>query len=74
VEAFQHAHCDWVETALEEDKVTRQTHWSESIAVVRKHAKIPDDMVIMTCIAMGYPNHDFAANRVKLRRTPARTS
>ena len=54
--------------------VNRQTHWSESIAVVRKHEKIPDDMVIMTCIAMAYPNHDFAANRVKSRCTPARTS
>ncbi len=39
-------------------------------AVAREHANIPDDMVIMTCIAMGYPNHDFAANRVKSRRTP----
>ena len=39
-------------------------------AVVREHAKIPDDQVIMTCVAMGYPNHDFAANQVKSRRTP----
>lgn len=39
-------------------------------AVVRKHAKIPDDQVIMTCIAMGYPDHDFAANQVKSRRAP----
>jgi hypothetical protein len=39
-------------------------------AVVREHAKISDDQVIMTCVAMGYPNHDFAANRVKSRRTP----
>ena len=39
-------------------------------AVVREHANIPDDQVIMTCIAMGYPNHDFAANQVKSRRTP----
>ena len=38
-------------------------------AVVRKHANIPDNMVIMTCIAMGYPNQDFVANRVKSRRT-----
>ncbi len=39
-------------------------------AVVREHAKIPDWQVIMTCIAMGYPNYDFAANDVKSRRTP----
>ena len=39
-------------------------------AVVREHAKIPDDQVIMTCIAMGYPNDEFAANHVKSRRTP----
>ncbi len=39
-------------------------------AVVREHAEIPDDQVIMTCIAMGYPDFDFAANAVKSRRTP----
>ena len=39
-------------------------------AVVREHARIPDDQVIMTCIAMGYPNFDFAANEAKSRRTP----
>ncbi|MBT7756791.1 MAG: nitroreductase, partial [Rhodospirillaceae bacterium] len=39
-------------------------------AVVREYAKIPDEQVIMTCIAMGYPNHEFAANDVKSRRTP----
>jgi len=39
-------------------------------AVVRKHAKIPESQVIMTCIAMGYPDFDFAANQVKSRRTP----
>ena len=38
--------------------------------VVREHGKIPDSQVIMTCIAMGYPNFDFAANDVKSRRTP----
>ena len=38
--------------------------------VVRGHAKIPDDQVIMTCIAVGYPDFDFAANDVKSRRTP----
>jgi nitroreductase len=39
-------------------------------AVVREHARIPEDQVIMTCIAMGYPDHEFAANDVKSRRTP----
>jgi nitroreductase len=38
--------------------------------VVREHGRIPDDQVIMTCIAMGYPDYDFAANDVKSRRTP----
>ena len=33
--------------------------------VVREHAQIPDDQVIMTCVAMGYPEDDFAANDVK---------
>jgi hypothetical protein len=42
--------------------------------VVCEPANISDDMVIMTCIAMGYPNHDFAANRVKSRHIPTRTS
>jgi len=39
-------------------------------AVVREHAQIPDDQVIMTCIAMGYASDDFVANDVKSRRTP----
>ncbi len=39
-------------------------------AVVREHANIPDDQVIMTCIAMGYPDDAFAANQVKSRRAP----
>jgi nitroreductase len=34
-------------------------------SVVREHAKIPDDQTIMTCIAMGWPDFDFAANGVK---------
>lgn len=38
--------------------------------VVREHGKIPASQVIMTCIAMGYPDFDFAANDVKSRRTP----
>jgi nitroreductase len=39
-------------------------------AVVREHANIPDDQVIMTCVAMGYPDDDFVANQVKSRRRP----
>jgi nitroreductase len=37
-------------------------------SVVREHAGIPDDEVIMTCVAMGYPNDDFVANSVVSRR------
>ncbi len=33
-------------------------------AVVRKHANIPEDQVIMTCVAIGYPDPDFVANDV----------
>ena len=36
--------------------------------VVRTHAQIPDDQVIMICIAMGYPDDSFVANEVKSRR------
>lgn len=32
--------------------------------VVREHANIPEDQVIMTCVALGWPNEDFAANDV----------
>jgi nitroreductase len=32
--------------------------------VVREHAGIPDDQVIMICIAMGYPDPGFPANAV----------
>jgi nitroreductase len=38
--------------------------------VVREHAKIPEDQIIMTCIAMGYPDFDFPANHVKSTRRP----
>lgn len=40
-------------------------------AVVREHANIPDDEVIMTCVAMGWPDDSFAANDVKSHRRPA---
>jgi nitroreductase len=36
--------------------------------VVRTHAQIPDDQIIMICIAMGYPDDSFVANDVKSRR------
>jgi nitroreductase len=39
--------------------------------VVREHAQIPDDEVIVTCVAMGYPEDDFAANEVKSSRSEA---
>ena len=32
--------------------------------VVREHAKIPDDQVIQTCVAMGWPDESFPANAV----------
>jgi nitroreductase len=38
--------------------------------VVREHAGIPDDQVIMICVAMGYPDDDFAANQVRSHRQP----
>ena len=36
--------------------------------VVREHAKIPDDQVIQTCIAMGWPDDEFPANSVVSNR------
>jgi nitroreductase len=39
-------------------------------SVVRENANIPEDQVIMTCVAMGYPDDSFVANDVKSRRTP----
>lgn len=38
--------------------------------VVREHARIPEDQLIMTCVAMGWPNEDFAANDVVSTRRP----
>ena len=37
-------------------------------SVVREHANIPEDEVIMTCVAMGWPNEEFSANEVVSRR------
>jgi nitroreductase len=36
--------------------------------VVREHAGIPDDQVIMICVAMGWPDETFPANAVVSRR------
>jgi len=36
--------------------------------VVREHAGIPDDQVIMICIAMGFPDDSFPANAVVSQR------
>jgi nitroreductase len=38
--------------------------------IVRDVAGIPEDEVIMTCIALGWPDDDFAANAVKADREP----
>ena len=38
--------------------------------VVREHAGIPDDQVIMICVAMGYPDDSFPANAVVSNRKP----
>jgi hypothetical protein len=34
------------------------------LPVVREQAQFPDDQVIMSCIATGYPLDDFSANDV----------
>jgi nitroreductase len=36
--------------------------------VVREHAGIPEDQVIMKAVALGWPNPDFPANPVKITR------
>ena len=36
--------------------------------VVREHAAIPEDQVIMKAVAMGWPDPDFPANPVKITR------
>ncbi len=38
--------------------------------VVREHANIPDDQVIMTCVALGWPEESFSANAVRSLRRP----
>jgi len=38
--------------------------------VVREVANIPQDQVILTCVALGWPDEDFVANSVVSRRRP----
>ncbi len=38
--------------------------------VVRQAAMIPDDQVILTCVALGWPDEKFVANSVISRRRP----
>lgn len=38
--------------------------------VVREVAHIPEDQVILTCVALGWPDEDFVANSVVSRRRP----
>ena len=38
--------------------------------VVREYAKIPDNQIIMICVAMGYPDEKFPANKVISKRRP----
>ena len=38
--------------------------------VVREHAGIPDDQVIMICVALGWPDDSFPANAVVSDRRP----
>ena len=38
--------------------------------VVRKYAEIPDDEIIMICVAMGSPDFSFPANKVISKRRP----
>jgi hypothetical protein len=36
--------------------------------IVREVANISDDEVVMTCVAMGYPDDQFSANAVRFDR------
>ena len=39
-------------------------------SVVREHARIPQDQIIVITVAMGYPADEFAANDVRSHRRP----
>ena len=39
-------------------------------SVVREHANIPEDQIIVITVAMGYPDDDFPANEVESERRP----
>lgn len=39
-------------------------------SVVREHANIPDDQIIVITVAMGYPDGDFSPNDVESERRP----
>ena len=39
-------------------------------SVVREHANIPEDQIIVITVAMGYPADDFPANDVRSERRP----
>jgi nitroreductase len=39
-------------------------------SVVRAHANIPEDQIIVITVAMGYPADDFPANAVQSKRRP----
>ena len=41
--------------------------------VVREVAEIPEDQVILTCVALGWPDETFVANDVVSRRRPTET-
>jgi nitroreductase len=38
--------------------------------VVREVAGIPEDQIILTCVALGWPDEEFVANSVVSRRRP----
>lgn len=38
--------------------------------VVRENTGIPDDQIIQTCVAIGYPDFSFPANNVITKRSP----
>lgn len=40
--------------------------------VVREVAEIPEDQVILTCVALGWPDENFVANSVVSRRRPVK--